>query len=34
MSALREKVDAAFHRQSLQTLRGSGHRLVDDREHA
>ncbi|KUN25942.1 two-component system response regulator [Streptomyces antibioticus] len=32
VSALRKKVDAAFHRQSLQTVRGTGYRLVDDRE--
>ncbi len=32
VSALRKKVDAAFRRQSLQTVRGTGYRLVDDRE--
>ncbi|MFD5746515.1 winged helix-turn-helix domain-containing protein [Streptomyces sp. NPDC127033] len=32
VSALRKKVDAAFHRQSLRTVRGIGYRLVDDRE--
>ncbi|MFE9060645.1 response regulator transcription factor [Streptomyces violaceusniger] len=32
VSALRKKVDAAFQRQSLQTVRGTGYRLVDDRE--
>ncbi|CAM5364964.1 response regulator transcription factor [Streptomyces violaceorubidus] len=32
VSALRKKVDAAFHRQSLQTVRGTGYRLVDDRD--
>lgn len=32
VSALRKKVDAAFGRQSLQTVRGTGYRLVDDRE--
>ncbi|PJE97535.1 DNA-binding response regulator [Streptomyces carminius] len=32
VSSLRKKVDAAFRRQSLQTVRGTGYRLVDDRE--
>jgi DNA-binding response OmpR family regulator len=32
VSVLRKKVDAAFHRKSLQTVRGIGYRLVDDRE--
>jgi DNA-binding response OmpR family regulator len=32
ISALRKKVDTAFHRRSLQTVRGFGYRLVDDRE--
>jgi DNA-binding response OmpR family regulator len=32
VSALRKKVDVAFDRQSLQTVRGTGYRLVDDRE--
>ncbi|KOX32658.1 MULTISPECIES: response regulator transcription factor [Streptomyces] len=32
VSTLRKKVDAAFHRNSLQTVRGAGYRLVDDRE--
>jgi DNA-binding response OmpR family regulator len=32
VSALRKKVDAAFDRRSLQTVRGTGYRLVDDRE--
>ena len=31
MSALRRKVDLAFDRRSLQTVRGAGYRLVDDR---
>ncbi|MFF3660387.1 response regulator transcription factor [Streptomyces olivochromogenes] len=34
ISALRRKVDAAFDRRSLQTVRGVGYRLVDDRERA
>lgn len=34
VSALRKKVDAAFHRRFLQTVRGVGYRLVDDRERA
>ncbi|MFZ4278499.1 response regulator transcription factor [Streptomyces rhizosphaericola] len=33
VSMLRKKVDAAFDRRSLQTVRGIGYRLVDDREH-
>ncbi|GGQ73722.1 response regulator transcription factor [Streptomyces althioticus] len=33
VSSLRRKVDTAFRRQSLQTVRGTGYRLVDDREH-
>ncbi|MFF8630125.1 response regulator transcription factor [Streptomyces werraensis] len=32
VSSLRRKVDTAFRRQSLQTVRGTGYRLVDDRE--
>ncbi|KUL61195.1 two-component system response regulator [Streptomyces violaceusniger] len=32
VSTLRKKVDTAFDRQSLQTVRGTGYRLVDDRE--
>ncbi|WP_435172295.1 response regulator transcription factor [Actinacidiphila sp. bgisy145] len=32
VSVLRKKVDAAFDRKSLQTVRGIGYRLVDDRE--
>ncbi|MER6147620.1 response regulator transcription factor [Streptomyces hirsutus] len=32
ISSLRKKMDAAFQRQSLQTVRGTGYRLVDDRE--
>ncbi|MET7599094.1 response regulator transcription factor [Streptomyces sp. NPDC005481] len=32
ISALRRKVDAPFGRRSVQTVRGSGYRLVDDRE--
>ncbi|MEQ8146183.1 response regulator transcription factor [Streptomyces sp. OP7] len=32
VSSLRKKIDAAFGRQSLQTVRGTGYRLVDDRE--
>ncbi|WP_405638389.1 response regulator transcription factor [Streptomyces sp. NBC_01178] len=32
VSVLRKKVDAPFHRHSLQTVRGIGYRLVDDRE--
>ncbi|MDP9681925.1 response regulator transcription factor [Streptomyces griseoviridis] len=32
VSSLRRKVDTAFGRQSLQTVRGTGYRLVDDRE--
>jgi len=31
VSALRRKIDAPFGRQSLQTVRGQGYRLVDDR---
>ena len=31
VSALRRKVDAPFDRRSLQTVRGAGYRLVDDR---
>jgi len=31
VSALRRKIDAPFGRQSLQTVRGVGYRLVDDR---
>ncbi|MEV5187533.1 response regulator transcription factor [Streptomyces werraensis] len=34
VSSLRRKVDTAFRRQSLQTVRGTGYRLVDDRERA
>ena len=34
MSALRRKLDAPFGRQSLQTVRGSGYRLVDDRSRS
>ncbi|MEV0485299.1 response regulator transcription factor [Streptomyces sp. NPDC050508] len=34
VSALRKKLDAAFDRRSLQTVRGIGYRLVDDRERA
>ncbi len=33
VSSLRRKVDTAFDRRSLQTVRGIGYRLVDDREH-
>jgi DNA-binding response OmpR family regulator len=32
VSSLRRKIDTAFRRRSLQTLRGAGYRLVDDRE--
>ncbi|MEU4898695.1 winged helix-turn-helix domain-containing protein, partial [Streptomyces sp. NPDC044780] len=32
VSTLRKKVDTAFHRKSLQTVRGTGYRLVDDHE--
>ncbi len=32
MSGLRRKIDATFDRHSLQTVRGAGYRLVDDRE--
>ncbi|MFD8723496.1 response regulator transcription factor [Streptomyces sp. NPDC059629] len=32
VSALRRKVDTTFGRRSLQTVRGVGYRLVDDRE--
>lgn len=32
MSGLRRKVDAPFGRASLQTVRGLGYRVVDDRE--
>jgi DNA-binding response OmpR family regulator len=31
ISALRRKIDAAFGRASLQTVRGVGYRLIDDR---
>lgn len=31
VSSLRRKIDAPFGRQSLQTVRGAGYRLVDDR---
>lgn len=31
VSALRRKIDTAFGRHSLQTVRGAGYRLVDDR---
>ena len=31
MSGLRRKVDVAFDRRSLETVRGAGYRLVDDR---
>lgn len=31
ISALRRKIDQAFGRRSLQTVRGTGYRLVDDR---
>ena len=31
MSGLRRKVDGAFDRRSLETVRGAGYRLVDDR---
>ena len=34
ISALRRKIDAAFGRNSLQTVRGLGYRLVDDRDHS
>lgn len=34
MSGLRRKVDAPFLRSSLQTVRGVGYRVVDDREFA
>ncbi|WP_329538458.1 response regulator transcription factor (plasmid) [Streptomyces sp. NBC_01450] len=32
VSSLRRKIDTVFRRQSLQTVRGAGYRLVDDRE--
>ncbi|MEV7390432.1 response regulator transcription factor [Streptomyces sp. NPDC091215] len=32
VSALRRKIDTTFGRRSLQTVRGAGYRLVDDRE--
>lgn len=34
MSGLRRKVDAPFGRNSLQTVRGVGYRVIDDREQS